>query len=338
MTSPPLRRAQETLEELRASPVAQLDSPDALKGAQLAGADLAGMNLNGVDLSDADLSGANLTGARLFRATLHRTRLSGAVLDDAELSGADLTEARLDEVSATNAGLGMATLRGATLFNARLNNATLTGADLEGADLRCAHLDQARLREARLRGADLTECHLCSTDLSKADVRGAVFTNADLRNARVRALRDFKRATWVGVDIRDINFAGGYQLRRQIIDDNYLKEFRESTRWSGVVYWVWWVTSDCGRSLFRWCLWIGGLALLFAGLYDLAGLDYGQHTRSPLTHVYYSVVTLTTLGYGDITPRTASGQLLVMLEVFLGYMMLGGLLSVFSNKIARRGE
>jgi hypothetical protein len=52
--------------------------------------------------------------------------------------------------------------------------------------------------------------------------------------------------------------------------------------------------------------------------------------------IYYSIVTFTTLGFGDIVPRTGWLQFWVMLEVILGYIMLGGLISILANKLARR--
>jgi voltage-gated potassium channel Kch len=54
--------------------------------------------------------------------------------------------------------------------------------------------------------------------------------------------------------------------------------------------------------------------------------------------LYYSVVTLTTLGYGDVVPASPTAQVLAMCEVVLGYVMLGGLLSIFSNKMSRRAD
>ena len=53
---------------------------------------------------------------------------------------------------------------------------------------------------------------------------------------------------------------------------------------------------------------------------------------------YFSVVTLTTLGYGDVTPNSLGGQVVAMAAVITGYFMLGGLLSILSNKMARRGD
>ncbi len=55
-----------------------------------------------------------------------------------------------------------------------------------------------------------------------------------------------------------------------------------------------------------------------------------------ITYLYFSVVTFTTLGFGDVTPLNTPGKLWVMIEVILGYAMLGILIGIGLNKIARR--
>jgi uncharacterized protein YjbI with pentapeptide repeats len=283
------------------------------------------------------ICGANLSGALLFKARLHGTHLENADLSDAELTGADLSGAYLSSARLNRAGMGEACLRGANLFLADLESCTLSRADLTGADLRKAHLQHARLREADLSEADLTGADLRWTDLSHGRVGHATFRNADLRHARLRALRRFDKANWVGVDLRDVNFAGAYRLRRFIIDQNYLYEFRQRGRWAEVLYFLWWVTSDCGRSVLRWCFWVILTTWFYAILFALVGLHYGAY-QTWLSPLYFSVVTLTSLGYGDVVPASTGAQVLVMLEVITGYLMLGGLMSIFSNKLARRGE
>ena len=65
----------------------------------------------------------------------------------------------------------------------------------------------------------------------------------------------------------------------------------------------------------------------------------GQFSGEPLTFwnsFYFSVVTFTTLGFGDVVADNAIARLLVMLEVIFGYLMLGGLISIFANKLASR--
>ena len=54
------------------------------------------------------------------------------------------------------------------------------------------------------------------------------------------------------------------------------------------------------------------------------------------TSFYYSVVTFTTLGYGDITPLTWAGKLMVMIEVVLGYVTLGSFVFLIGHKTSDR--
>jgi uncharacterized protein YjbI with pentapeptide repeats len=307
------------------------------RGASLPGADLTGLQLSGADFSGADLSGAKLSGAMLFKATCVGASMVGADLEGTELSGADLSQANLESAKAKKAGLGLAVLRDARLFSADLEEATLTKADLSGVDARCARLNGARIREANLTGSDLTAADLRGADLSLSHLGRAVFNNADLRESRLRAVDSFETAEWIGADIRDINFAGAYRLRRHLVDENYLWEFRKSSKLSAIIYHIWKLTSNCGRSLLQWSAWIVVLILLFAWLYSMVGVDFGPET-SWVAPLYYSVVTLTTLGYGDIVPVTSTARIVAMIQVSLGYVMLGGLLSIFANKMARRGE
>ena len=308
-----------------------------LRGVSLIGKDLSRMDLSGTDLSGADLTEANLSKASFFKANLSGATLLKANLKAAEFSGADLTEAIMEEVNASQVGLGMACLKRTHLFHANLEGSSLSMADLEKADLRGASLRGARMREAKLLCADLTNADLRAADMSLSDVSEATFNNADMRDARLRLVHGFESANWIGVDIRDVNFAGAYRLRRFIMDQNYIKEFRARGRLSNIIYYLWWITSDCGRSMFRWCLWIAILAVFFAWLYTLVGVDYGDHP-SIISPLYYSVVTLTTLGYGDVAPSSLAGQVVAMIEVISGYMMLGGLLSIFNNILARRAD
>ncbi len=298
-----------------------------LEGSDLSGASLVGINLSGADLQKKVFLRADLTGAIL----------AGANLTQADFSGAFLKNAHLERANAQRASFGMAEMEGACCFGADFNHATFIKANLAGADFRCADLRGARFREANLNGADFTEANLKGADLSMCSVEGANFNNADMRNTRLRLLTGFKKASWIGTDFRNVNFAGAYLLRRFATDQNYIKEFKESGKVARFLYYLWLVSSDCGRSMSRWCFWIVIQIIFFAWLYSLVGVDYGAHP-TPISDLYLSVVTLTTLGFGDVVPKNTFGQLIVMFEVITGYMMLGGLLSIFSNKMARRGE
>lgn len=51
---------------------------------------------------------------------------------------------------------------------------------------------------------------------------------------------------------------------------------------------------------------------------------------SPLDSVYYVVVTVATVGYGDITPRTAAGKVLGIFIIIAGF---GSFVAVFANVV-----
>ena len=304
---------------------------------RLAGLDLSELDLSGADLSGSDLSGAQLNKTRMMRCKLSGANLTGADLSGAEFAGSDLSDCCLEGVQAEGTGFGMTTMQRVRLFGAEMDHATFSKSDLSDSDLRCAKLRQARLHGSNLTRVDLSQADLTGANLEGADVKRADFNDTILCASRLSGLIHYESANWIGVDIRDIHFTGAYLMRRFVLDQNFLEEFRTRGRIASLAYQVWWVTSDCGRSLSRWGLWTAALVLFFAWLYTLVGIDYGSYPTY-LSPLYYSVVTLTTLGYGDVVPKTPAAQVLAMLEVFTGYVMLGGLLSIFSNKMARRAD
>lgn len=130
-------------------------------------------------------------------------------------------------------------------------------------------------------------------------------------------------------------------IKRMIQDEWFLADFKKQHK---KTYFIWWLFADCGRSLLRWAAWSLFFALYFALNYYLIYCAYTTafkfealtSTKSFWTFIYYSVVTFTTLGFGDIVPTVEWVQRWVMAEVVLGYIMLGGLISIFAVKLARR--
>ena len=331
------REALRLLKDISDGKLTADKKPQSLKGMSFAGEDLSRLDLSSIDLSGVNFTNANLSHAQLFNADLTGAVLQGANLRRANLTGANLTSANMDEIRAVRAGFGMAHLENTTCFRGHLEMCTFSRAVMKQADFRCSCMKGSRFREADLSNTDFTEADLTGADMSLSMVSGCIFNNADLRDARLRQIRGYRRAQWIGTDIRDINFAGAYLMRRFVKDQNYLKEFRERNRLNAFLYYIWKVSSDCGRSMALWCVWIIVLTLFFAWVYTEVGIDYGTYP-TPISALYFSVVTFTTLGYGDIRPSTTAGEMAAMAEVIIGYMMLGGLLSILSNKMARRAD
>lgn len=65
-----------------------------------------------------------------------------------------------------------------------------------------------------------------------------------------------------------------------------------------------------------------GIVMVVAGalMYGIEGANSGFTTLG--TSVYWAVVTVTTVGYGDITPHTATGRLIASVLILIGYSVI----------------
>jgi hypothetical protein len=266
-----------------------------------------------------DLAGVDLTEHALRSTALYKRDENGQSkinLDFANLQDADLCGAKLQGV-----GFEFANLQRALLVHANLQGAKLLLANLKKAKLFSANLKGARLWIANLQGADLRRANL-----QDADVTAVQFDRSSCQ-------RNF-------LGIR-VSACHGSQLFKSFAQDqDYIEDLRGSGRWGEAKFWVWWLFADCGRSFCRWALWSLGLAVLFGIVYYEMGATHIK-PESPLpfsliTMIYYSVVTFTTLGFGDVKPQTELAAIIVTFEVIIGYVMLGGLVSILANKLARR--
>jgi hypothetical protein len=236
----------------------------------------------------------------------------------------------LSGVNFRNSDLTVASLRKADLTTVILIGAKLTGANLTGAILIGVILTKANLTGAILRGVNLTG----------AILRGAVFKTANFEKCNITDIEYDRKGIYKGIRLSDCY--GDPLFIRFAKDQEYLEAFKKKhPHW----YRLWYIFADCGRSFFRWALWSILFAVMFAFIYhNIFYLKDGDSfnranihdTWSGFSLIYYSVVTFTTLGFGDITPKPGWLQFWVMLEVILGYIILGGLISILANKFARR--
>lgn len=79
------------------------------------------------------------------------------------------------------------------------------------------------------------------------------------------------------------------------------------------------------------------IATIFAiAFYSMPVGSFKGYDGNFFSAFYYSVVTFTTLGYGDITPIASYAKLLVIIEVILGYITLGSFIFIIGHKVSDR--
>lgn len=305
---------------------------------QLAGEDLSELDLTGVNLSEADMSEAELFDSDLSQANLKMAALAGA-----DLSGANLSDTELYK----------ADLTGAFLTGVDLSNAYLAEAIFKGADLRGTNLQEADLTSADVSGADLSHSDLTGANLTHANIELVNFSYANLALTNLIGVRygDFHSTRGHFLGIRGLDSCYGNAIFvRDAQDRDYLdtmehnigQERSPRQRKIKRAMFEFWMRIDYGRSLTK----PGIYALILSSLFGLIyffdmnlgwGLmDYSGSAQSWITPFYYSIVTYTTLGFGDITPQHWLGEIIVVIEVILGYTTLGLLLSILANRIARQ--
>jgi uncharacterized protein YjbI with pentapeptide repeats len=306
------------------------------------------LELAGEDLSDMDLAGVNLSEVDLADADFYGADLSAANLKMASLSGADLSEANL---------------AGAELYKVDLSSAFLTEADLTNAYLAEADLTSADLRGAKLHHTDMTQANLTAANLSEADLSGANFTNANIIDANLTYTKmssvnllglkygsfHSMRGHYYGIRGLDSCYGNAIYVR-DAQDRDYLDTLEhniEETPSPGQrrlkrLLFSAWMRIDYGRSLgkpafYAFILATGfGIIFLFDMKLGWGLMDYSGTAQSLLTPFYYSIVTYTTLGFGDITPQHWIGEIIIVAEVILGYTTLGIMLAILANRVARQ--
>jgi hypothetical protein len=243
----------------------------------------------------------------------------------------DLCEANLNGASPGGALLAGANLSKANLGRTNLNRVILGGADLSAADLSLADLSEGNLSNANVCSADLSGANLTKTNLSLSNL-----SNTELSNVRWQL--SAMRGCYLGIRGLDSCF-GNALFRRAAADQDFLDTLEAHLKGTRrmALFWAWGLI-DYGRSLFRVAVVSFGLAAVYGAIYRIFPhiLDYKDSANTWFTPYYFSIVTYTTLGFGDVRPATLAGEIIVSSEVILGYTTLGLLLSVLAQNIARR--
>ncbi len=295
------------------------------------------------NLSERDLSECDFTESDFYEVDFTRANLKKSVF-----AAADLTSAKMPQ----------AALYKADLNNAILQEATLSGSDMSsingaGADFRGANLSGVNFTGADLRGADFSHADLTGANLSRANITGAKFHFAQMSDVNVTHIvyGDYREMMGLYYGVRGIDLIYGNAIYlRDAKDQDYIDTLHQVLldkkpgflRTLELFLFKSWGLIDHGRSLLKVAFYafiiatFYGLIYLMDMVYGWEIMDYSNSAKTWFTPFYYSVVTYTTLGFGDVTADSLFGEIFVISEVIFGYFTLGLLLAILANTIARR--
>jgi len=284
-------------------------------------------------------------------AKFHNSYLNGALLDEnpVKYSG---------KVYLRGAVFRCAHLVGTRFMRAHLEDTCFYHSDMQDAHLMLTHLEGAEFSRSVLKGAQLSFCTVDGTTIflyCKIN-RDTWFDGVGLDSLRIEP----QTKVLLEYNIRRIKWERWYQW-----EDWYegCPEMERSRTWKALCWPIraFWEISDYGISTKRIIKTFFKLAFVFAIIYyiwgfidyylvgikdypgivsDLFVLEDNQEAVScwlvPFRAVYFSIVTMTTLGFGDMYANAHSflrglfGHLLLALQVILGYVLLGALVTRFA--------
>ncbi|MCJ7572535.1 MAG: potassium channel family protein [Candidatus Thermoplasmatota archaeon] len=76
-----------------------------------------------------------------------------------------------------------------------------------------------------------------------------------------------------------------------------------------------------------------GFAILYLTTKSIGYSETNTIISTPLEGIYFSTITLTTLGYGDLNPINSTGQLLSVIEPIFGFVLIVLVVGVIINGI-----
>ena len=345
-----------------------------LKNATIRNAHLRKSDLESANLESAIIDGADCSEANLADTRLHSASLKGTLLNKTNLKGADLRATNLENAELNHADMRGAQVTGVNFHHTDLSHARMHDINFENVDLSTSRLIATQIvnpqggvfEDCKIR-TTLFGLYKCPDNLPMHPISDVVGLQPDVKRKiadaqYLRQLASQNGFLWTpnGNSWHAVAWKGWAQENQQLLvgkPDDY--DFWEWYAVGGPLvtlgeifrhgfFRMWGIASCFGQSLKRWISWSAILALFFAMVFSgnlaNAGHEFSLRGAEGQTidaipslgeALYFSLVTFTTLGFGDITPTTSTGQFWVCLEVVFGYMMLGGLISIFSNKMTR---
>jgi hypothetical protein len=314
------------------------------------GAELSGWNLEGLKLSDnkniANLQRFNFTGTNL-----QKTKLESANLEKAHFGKANLKNAFLKGSNLRGAYLRGAILENTILFKSCLQSADMIGANLQNAKLWSSNLQGAKLLRANLKNAGFNEkTILHDVNLYQCQIDNSTLKFADNqldKKVIQEKNNDYKKAKEVYRNLKNYfiqegiyNISGEYYYRERLMETKYNWKEKKYLKWIGNMFLK--LVAGYGERPLRVLIWWAGIILgysfiyyFYNGIYIRMANNIASFNPKFLEALYFSIVTFTTLGFGDLAPKPGFFQLFASFEALLGAIFMAMFIYVFARKMIR---
>jgi uncharacterized protein YjbI with pentapeptide repeats len=232
-----------------------------------------------------------------------------------EIFGFDFSDCSLTYSNFSDAEFTSSKFRNADILYSNFSNSILEGCDFFGTNLTLSDFSNSRLEGA---------------DFGSAWISDVSFHGSDLGYIKYNRQTDFHN-----IDATKVSGSSNPFFLSFIRRKHYLKHFKEHNFGNKIIYYIWLAISDCGQSFLRWSCVSMLICLMFGVIYSRFPESFfiaNNRKATAFTFYYYSVVTFTTLGFGDVVPKDLWAEIAITTEVITGYIMLGGLISIFATK------
>ncbi|HHG85260.1 MAG TPA: ion transporter, partial [Bacteroidetes bacterium] len=117
-----------------------------------------------------------------------------------------------------------------------------------------------------------------------------------------------------------------FKLGRYVREGEALMQAMRASRWRITVFF---------GAVLMICVVVGALMYVVEGAVPRAP---GEGFTSIPRSIYWAIVTLTTVGYGDISPTTAIGQTIAAFVMILGYAIIAVPTGIVTAELAKHGR
>ncbi|NKC20029.1 hypothetical protein CWC29_014530 [Pseudoalteromonas sp. S4498] len=311
------------------------------------GACLEGANFKGALFHNCDLSMVRFGDADLSQTWFVEVRNKVFVKIQANFSGAwfigcDFSDSMIQEAKFDSAKIIRCKFQDSNIYYTHFLNSSIESSNFKGCTFwhvayeRC-NMAHSVFNESEFKNCSIDHSNISNVDFSRSKLNDIVINFSTLCERLKQGTKPLKLS--IGCNISNANCSEA--LKHKINENSYIDEFSENRPKS---YFFWLLSSNCGRSGYILGFWASIIVVFFALIYwslPNGAMNYPDHIsdgvqQSFWTHLYYSVITFTTLGYGDISPSSILAMALAGGEVIIGFIFLGLLINLFSNKLAPR--